>query len=65
MLTFSQLEKRLRLLMEDLDGEYWPSLLEQLNPPESFPKPETVHDLCFRDSKALAGYIPDLRAIMR
>ncbi|MDR2387080.1 MAG: hypothetical protein LBE80_05775 [Deltaproteobacteria bacterium] len=65
MLSFSQLDKRLRLLMEDLDGEYWTSILEQLNPPEKFPKHELVHDLCFRDAKALAGYIPDLRATMR
>jgi hypothetical protein len=65
MLTFTQLDKRLALLLEDLDGDFWTSILEQLNPPESFPKSETVHDLCFRDAKALAGYVPDLRAIMR
>ncbi|MDR0622206.1 MAG: hypothetical protein LBJ61_10070 [Deltaproteobacteria bacterium] len=65
MLTFSKIEKRLRLLLEDLDGEFWTNLLERLNPPENFPKTETVHDLCFRDAKALAGYVPDLRAVMR
>jgi hypothetical protein len=64
MLTFNQLEKRLKFLLEDLDGDFWASILEQLNPPGNFPKSETVHDLCFRDSKALAGYIPDLRTIM-
>ncbi|MDR2367152.1 MAG: hypothetical protein LBF58_03440 [Deltaproteobacteria bacterium] len=65
MLTFEKIEKRLKLLLEDLDGDFWASILEQLNPPENFPKPETVHDLCFRDSKALAGYVPDVRAVMR
>ncbi|MDR2302911.1 MAG: hypothetical protein LBF38_12870 [Deltaproteobacteria bacterium] len=65
MLSFATIEKRLKLLLEDLDGEYWTSILDQLNPPENFPKHELVHDLCFRDSKALAGYIPDLRATMR
>jgi hypothetical protein len=65
MLTFKILEKRLGMLTQDLDGDFWTSLLDQLNPPENFPKSEMVHDLCFRDAKALAGYIPDLRAIMR
>ncbi|MDR1678042.1 MAG: hypothetical protein LBS44_06595 [Deltaproteobacteria bacterium] len=65
MLTFSQLNKRLDILLEDLDGEFWTALLEELNPPEKFPRSEMVHDLCFRDAKALAGYIPDLRAVMR
>jgi hypothetical protein len=64
MLTFAQLDKRLRSLLEDLDGDFWPALLEELDPPRSRPKSETVHDLCFRDAKALAGYVPDLRAIM-
>jgi hypothetical protein len=65
MLSFSQIDKRIKGLMEDLDGDLWRTILEELNPPTSFPKPETVHDLCFRDSKALAGYVPDLKAIMK
>ncbi|MDR1658624.1 MAG: hypothetical protein LBT47_13970 [Deltaproteobacteria bacterium] len=64
MLTFSQLHGRLTGLMENLDGEFWTEILGQLNPPDEFPKPETVHDLCFRDAKAMAGYIPDLRAVI-
>jgi hypothetical protein len=65
MLTFAQLNSRLTGLMEDLDGGLWTGLLEDLNPPEGFPKPETVHEMCFRDAKAVAGYIPDLRAIIK
>jgi hypothetical protein len=65
MMTFAQLDRRLRVLLEDLDGDFWPALLEELDPPRSYPKSEAVHDLCFRDAKALAGYVPDLRAIMR
>ena len=65
MLTFAQLESRLTGLMEDLDGELWTGLLAGLNPPGELPKPETVHDMCFRDAKALAGYIPDLRAVIK
>ncbi|MDR2443642.1 MAG: hypothetical protein LBE31_09000 [Deltaproteobacteria bacterium] len=65
MLSFAQLKDRLEGLMENLDGELWTEILSQLNPPESFPKPETVHDMCFRDAKALAGYVPDLRAVIR
>jgi hypothetical protein len=65
MLTFAQLESRLTGLMEDLDGELWTDLLGALNPPGEGPKPETVHDMCFRDAKALAGYVPDIRAIIK
>ncbi|MDR1545471.1 MAG: hypothetical protein LBU12_01880 [Deltaproteobacteria bacterium] len=65
MLTFVQIRRRLRGLLLDLDGELWSALLAELDPPAKFPKPETVHDLCFRDAKALAGYVPDLRAVMR
>jgi hypothetical protein len=65
MLTFNKIENRLKMLLEDLDGEFWADLLARLDPPNNLPAPETVHDLCFRDAKALAGYIPDLRAVMR
>jgi hypothetical protein len=65
MLTFSQLESRLTGLMEDLDGELWAGLLEGLNPTDGFPNPDTVHEMCFRDAKAVAGYVPDLRAVMK
>lgn len=65
MLTFAQLQSRLSGLMEDLDGEVWTSLLERLNPPDEMPRPETVHDMCFRDAKALVGYVPDLRAVIK
>jgi hypothetical protein len=65
MLTLTQLSGRLIGLLEDLDGELWASILAELDPPGSLPKAETVHEMCFRDSKALAGYIPDLRAIMK
>jgi hypothetical protein len=51
--------------MEDLDGELWTSMLERLNPPDELPEPETVHDMCFRDAKALAGYVPDLRSMIK
>ena len=65
MLTFNQLYSRMMGLLEDLDGELWTGLLDRLNPPSDYPPPETVHELCFRDAKALAGYIPDLRALIK
>ncbi|MDR1487005.1 MAG: hypothetical protein LBT62_03265 [Deltaproteobacteria bacterium] len=65
MLTFQQLDKRIKGLIEDLDGDLWRTILAELNPPDEFPKAQSVHDLCFRDAKALAGYVPDLRAIMK
>ncbi|MDR1296982.1 MAG: hypothetical protein LBO05_06345 [Deltaproteobacteria bacterium] len=65
MLTLPQLDKRLQLLLVDLDGDFWTDMLDQLDPPEKTPPSARVHDLCFRDSKALAGYIPDLRTILR
>ncbi|MDR1049576.1 MAG: hypothetical protein LBP95_00550, partial [Deltaproteobacteria bacterium] len=65
MLTLPQLDKRLQLLLVDLDGDFWTDMLDQLDPPEKTPPSAQVHDLCFRDSKALAGYIPDLRTILR
>lgn len=65
MLTFAQLASRLTGLMEDLDGGLWTDLLSSLNPPGALPKPETVHEMCFRDAKAVAGYIPDLRAVIK
>jgi hypothetical protein len=65
MLTFSQVHNRMAGLLEDLDGEVWADILASLNPPEAFPSPESVHELCFRDVKALAGYIPDLRAAIK
>ena len=65
MLTFAQLNSRLTGLLEDLDGELWTGILEGLNPPGAFPSDETIHEMCFRDAKALAGYIPDLRAIIK
>jgi hypothetical protein len=64
MLTFARLDRRLRGLLADLDGELWDALLEELKPPK-FPNPEAIQDMCFRDAKALAGYVPDLRAVMR
>ncbi|MDR3203494.1 MAG: hypothetical protein LBV23_01945 [Deltaproteobacteria bacterium] len=64
MLTFVELHQRLIGLLNSLDGDLWNELVAQLEPPERFPKPETIHDLCFRDAKALAGYVPDLRAVM-
>ncbi|MDR0354191.1 MAG: hypothetical protein LBJ64_00405 [Deltaproteobacteria bacterium] len=64
MLSFRQIDKRLGLLLADMDGDLWTSILAELNPPDGRPRSEMVHDLCFRDAKALAGYIPDLRAVM-
>jgi hypothetical protein len=65
MLTFAQLYGRMIGLLENLDGDLWTGLIAELNPPESFPTPETIHELGFRDAKALAGYIPDLRSIIK
>jgi hypothetical protein len=65
MLTFVQLYSRMIGLLENLDGDLWTGLIAELNPPESFPAPETLHELSFRDAKALAGYIPDLRSIIK
>jgi hypothetical protein len=65
MLTFPELERRLNGLLTNLDGELWPEILKQVNPPEPPQSPDTIHDMAFRDAKALAGYAPDLRAIIR
>ncbi|MDR1608726.1 MAG: hypothetical protein LBT38_10025 [Deltaproteobacteria bacterium] len=64
MLTFPQLQRRLNGLLADLDGDLWADILAQVNPPDKIEKPAAIHDLLFRDAKALAGYGPDLRAIM-
>ncbi|MDR2350598.1 MAG: hypothetical protein LBF41_08290 [Deltaproteobacteria bacterium] len=65
MKTFAELHNRLLGLAARLDGELWEDILKQLNPPESFPRDQAVRDLAFRDAKALAGYVPDLRKLMR
>ncbi|MDR1083433.1 MAG: hypothetical protein LBP22_00905 [Deltaproteobacteria bacterium] len=65
MLTFAELERRLRGLVNNLDGELWPGLLQKINPPQEPAPGSTLHDLAFRDAKALAGYAPDLRAIIQ
>ncbi|MDR1395571.1 MAG: hypothetical protein LBK52_05330 [Deltaproteobacteria bacterium] len=65
MLTFPELERRLLGLIANLDGELWPELLKQVNPPDTSGPAPALHDLAFRDAKALAGYVPDLRALIR
>jgi hypothetical protein len=65
MLTFSELDKRLRGLTVNLDGQRWLELLDELDPPKKKPTNlPAIHDMFFRDTKALAGYMPDLRTIM-
>ncbi|MDR2352799.1 MAG: hypothetical protein LBF22_06465 [Deltaproteobacteria bacterium] len=65
MKTFSELWQRLAGLTTHLDGELWDNILKELNPPNEFPRDSLIQDLCFRDSKALAGYVPDLRHVMQ
>jgi hypothetical protein len=65
MRTFTELLSRLQGLILDLDGEIWEKLLKDLNPPNEIPNPNLIHDMAFRDAKALAGYVPDLRSIIR
>jgi hypothetical protein len=65
MLSFPQLERRILGLMADLDGELWSQILQEVNPPQSLGPVNAIHDLVFRDAKALAGYVPDIRAIIR
>ncbi|MDR1166655.1 MAG: hypothetical protein LBO66_12470 [Deltaproteobacteria bacterium] len=65
MKTFTELHNRLVGLATRLDGELWDSLVKELDPPRSFPRDSAIQDLAFRDAKALAGYVPDLRHIMR
>ncbi|MDR2459516.1 MAG: hypothetical protein LBE38_01845 [Deltaproteobacteria bacterium] len=65
MKNFSELYLRLLGLVTRLDGDLWDSIIKELNPPKQYPKDAAIQDLAFRDSKALAGYVPDLRKIMR
>jgi hypothetical protein len=65
MLTFPELERRLKNLLADLDGDLWLDILRRVNPPDEPGPTNSIHDLAFRDAKALAGYAPDLRAIIR
>ncbi|MDR1576727.1 MAG: hypothetical protein LBT86_00655 [Deltaproteobacteria bacterium] len=65
MLTLPDLARRLKGLIADLDGDLWTSILQQVNPPASVANPAAIHDLAFRDAKALTGYAPDLRAIIK
>ncbi|MDR2141422.1 MAG: hypothetical protein LBR11_06480 [Deltaproteobacteria bacterium] len=65
MLTFPELERRLQGLLTDLDGDLWAEILQQVNPPDQAGPVAVIHDMAFRDAKALAGYAPDLRAIIR
>jgi hypothetical protein len=65
MLTFLELDRRLKGLTVDLDGQLWLDLLNELDPPNKKPQNlPAIHDMFFRDAKALAGYMPDLRAII-
>jgi hypothetical protein len=52
-------------LIADLDGDLWAQILQEVNPPKSLGPVGAIHDLIFRDAKALAGYVPDIRAIIR
>jgi hypothetical protein len=64
MKTFSELLIRLSGLTIHLGGDPWDTALEGLRPPESSGDAAAIHDMAFRDAKALAGYVPDLRNIM-
>jgi hypothetical protein len=65
MLTFPDLSRRLNSLLADLDGDFWLDILQKVNPPKEPGPIGAIHDLIFRDAKALAGYAPDLRATVR
>ncbi|MDR2613249.1 MAG: hypothetical protein LBG06_10680 [Deltaproteobacteria bacterium] len=65
MKTFAELHRRLIGLASGLDGELWDQLLASLNPPDEFPRDSQLQDLAFRDAKALGGYVPDLRNVMK
>ncbi|MDR1315151.1 MAG: hypothetical protein LBQ12_16055 [Deltaproteobacteria bacterium] len=65
MKTFVELHRRLIGLASGLDGELWDRLLASLNPPGETPGDAKLQDLAFRDAKALGGYVPDLRKVMR
>jgi hypothetical protein len=65
MKTFAELHRRLLGLATRLDGELWEDMLKELDPPKQFPRDALTQDLAFRDAKALAGYVPDLRKLMR
>jgi hypothetical protein len=65
MKTYTDLHRRLLGLVTGLDGELWDRLLSSLNPPGETPGDSAIQDLAFRDAKALGGYVPDLRKIMK
>ncbi|MDR1035833.1 MAG: hypothetical protein LBT40_04485 [Deltaproteobacteria bacterium] len=65
MKTFAELHRRLIGLVSGLDGEVWDNLLASLNPPREIPRDSMIQDLAFRDAKALGGYVPDLRKVMK
>ncbi|MDR3152824.1 MAG: hypothetical protein LBW85_00795 [Deltaproteobacteria bacterium] len=65
MKTFTELHRRLIGLASRLDGELWDKLLASLNPPDEYPRDSQIQDLAFRDAKALGGYVPDLRSVMK
>ncbi|MDR1081327.1 MAG: hypothetical protein LBQ79_10305 [Deltaproteobacteria bacterium] len=65
MKTFAELHRRLIGLVSGLDGEVWDKLLASLNPPGEIPRDSLIQDLAFRDAKALGGYVPDLRNVMK
>ena len=64
MQTFSELNHRLSGLSSHLDGELWDSLISGLDPPQTYAPATAAEEMAFRDAKALAGYVPDLRHIM-
>jgi hypothetical protein len=64
MKSYSQLLARLAGLSAHLDGELWDKLLTLLDPPKAYGSPSECQDMAFRDAKALAGYVPDLRNLM-
>ncbi|MDR1041987.1 MAG: hypothetical protein LBR80_17835 [Deltaproteobacteria bacterium] len=65
MKTFVELHRRLIGLVSRLDGELWDRLLASMSPPDEMPRDSQIQDLAFRDAKALGGYVPDLRKVMR
>ncbi|MDR2200475.1 MAG: hypothetical protein LBR53_13695 [Deltaproteobacteria bacterium] len=64
MKTFSELFLRLSGLAGHLGGGLWEDVLSRLNPPESAPADGEIQEMAFRDAKAMAGYVPDLRRIL-
>lgn len=61
--SFTDIELRVKGLVATLGGDLWADMLASWRPPQTIPSEQEVLDMTYRDTKALAGYIPDIRRV--